>query len=355
MQLTVKATLTSDQQKLQKDLTVSVSDTPLTILLEVLRQAKLMQASQNFSVEPNRQGLRLGDAVWQICHAGKALDLLQCMLLVPEAQQAGAAGFVVEVLPVLDEAASLRKEVEKLRLAQQQWEKQAQEAATRIKQFERRPAAPAAGGALSARRELDQMKQELQTKQQEWDVERQNYEQQLAALGTGGRPAGSGQRPGVMMKNPPPGTAVEELGRAQEQWKTERKEYERIIAELQGRIAELEQGALESRTGANAHLTSDEVSEIEKQLQQKQEELEKEAQQIVQQREELEAMEDEFRNMEVKTSRERAEMNRQRADFQRLQRQFDFLLSQAAKKPDIEKAMAPVIQLREQIRKTTGV
>ena len=403
MQLTVKAILTHDNQKLPKDLTVLLTDTPLSILLEVLKQAKLMQAAENFSVEPSRQGLRVGDAIWQVRHAGKALDLLQSMLLLPEAQQAGTAGFAVEVLPVIDEAAKLRKEVEQLRLANNEWEKRAQQAAVtvqqfekdiaatlrrveelesqltaaaqeqeaerrnyeqqiadqgaKIKQLEQRPAAagPPSGGTLAARREIDQLKQELQNRQQAWDKERESYEQKLAEASSAARSGSDDQglkRLGVVMKNPPPSSALEQLTKAQQQWETDRQEYESIIAELQEKIAQLEQTAQSS--GANAPLSTDEVSEIEKHLQKKQEELEVEAQRQAQQREELDAMEEEFRNMEVKTARERAEMNRQKADFQRLQRQFDFLLSQATKKPDIEKAMAPVILLREQIRKTTG-
>lgn len=350
MQLTVRATLTCHNQKLQKDLPVLLSDTPLTILLEMLKQAKLMQPAQNFTVEPNRQGLRLGETVWQVLHGGKALDLLQSMLLLPEARQAGTAGLAVEVVSVADECAALRSEIAQLRQAAQQWDKNAQASAATIKRLEEEIAA-----ALSRAEALEKR---LHAAAGEREAERRKHEQQIAGLGAPARASEKSQalqRQGVILKNPPPTSALEQLGRSQQQWEADRQKLERTITQQQEKITHLEQALHDSNTGANAPLTSDEVTEIEKQLQRKQEELEAEAQRLKEQRDELDAMEEEFRSMEVKTARERAEMNRQKAEFQRLQRQFDFILSQATKKPDIEKAMAPVILLREQIRKTTGM
>src|SRR5262249_13681294 len=80
MQLPVHITLSFEDQRIQKDLSCLLSDTPLTILLESLKQANLMEAADKWSVETNRQGMRLGEQIWQISHAGRPLDLLQSLL-----------------------------------------------------------------------------------------------------------------------------------------------------------------------------------------------------------------------------------------------------------------------------------
>jgi septal ring factor EnvC (AmiA/AmiB activator) len=135
-----------------------------------------------------------------------------------------------------------------------------------------------------------------------------------------------------------------------------------MIAELQDKLAAVESGApAPAAPVGDSPLSSQEVREIERKLEEQNQlldaerkKLEEEREALRQEREELQLMEQDFRNIEVKNARERAEINRQKADFQKLQRQFDFLLSQATKKPEIEKALSPVIQLREQIRKSTG-